>query len=102
MRAVDANTNIIVAASHDIWSLGVMAFEAVVQRPTFTALDDIQACANGSTPFPWELPWEQQPPAWRASRLRALILPCLAQEPERRPTAEAVLAAVGRMGPNMH
>ena len=95
---MQANTHIAVAAPHDVWAVGVMTFESVVQRPLFTTLEGIQMCAQGSTAYPWELPPEDQPESWRSSRLRAMIEPCLARDPLRRPTAEALLAAVGRMG----
>ena len=96
--AVDANRDITIATEHDMWALGVMAFEAVVKRQALTTLADVQKCARGAAPYPWELPPDHQPPAWRQSRLRGVITPCVARDPRARPTAAGLLAAVERIG----
>ena len=51
----------------------------------------------GSSRFPWELPDAEQPPAWRRSRLRPVLLPCLSRAAAVRPTAAALLADVERL-----
>jgi hypothetical protein len=81
-----------------MWALGVMVFEAIAQRDTFPTTSDIRDCAAGRARYPWELPPTEQPPAWRQSRLRGLVVPCLAREGATRPSAEVLLTAVERVG----
>jgi serine/threonine protein kinase len=96
--AVRANQEVPVSPAQDVWALGVMAFEVIVQRVTLTTMLDISECANGARPYPWEAEPAVQPPAWRQSRLRALLAPCLARDPAQRPTAAQLLQEVGRIG----
>jgi serine/threonine protein kinase len=98
VAAVDASRHVEVSAAHDMWALGVMAFEAIAGRVAFTMVSDIRECASGRAPYPWELPADEQPPAWRRSRLRGLLSPCLAREPAGRPSAATLLESVARMG----
>lgn len=85
-------------AAQDLWALGVIAYEAVVGALTFTSVAAIGECASEMTQYPWERPLEAQPSVWRRSKLRGLIAPCLSREPEARPSAAALLDALGRMG----
>jgi hypothetical protein len=57
-------------------------------------------CAHGRPPFayPWEGSSSGLPMAWKRSRLRSQLLPCLARDPAQRPTAAAVLARVMGLG----
>ena len=95
---MSANANIVVHPSQDIWALGIIGFESVVGRVTLTTVGEMGDCASGRKSYPWELAPELQPPVWRQSRLRNLLLPCLAREPARRPTAAQFVAAAARMG----
>ena len=97
VRAALDGTDIVVKPSHDIFSLGVVAYEAITQQRALPKRDDVAQCARGTAQYPWELPAEQQPAAWRSSRLRPLVLPCLARNPQRRPRASAVLSAVSQL-----
>ena len=65
----------------------------VVLRTT----DDVWRHTLGSARVPWELPDAEQPPAWRQSRLRPVLKPCLSRAAAVRPTATALLAAVERL-----
>lgn len=84
--------------SHDIWALGVVAFEAVTQSRALTSQAQIAQCVQGGAAYPWEVPPGAQPQAWRQSRLRPLVAPCLQRDAALRPTAAQVHAAVGRLG----
>ena len=76
-----------------------MAFEAVTQTmPVLTTISDVFDCALGVRAYPWERVSAEQPPAWRQSRLRALIEPCLARDPQARPSSATMLAAIERIG----
>ena len=96
--AAHASEQIRVSPAQDMWALGVIAFEAIVGRVTFTLSADVRDCAHGQAAYAWELPRAQQPRAWQSSRLRRLLQPCLSREPRQRPVAEALLAAVTKMG----
>ena len=85
-------------AAQDVWALGVMAYEAIARTRTFNCARDTGPCAAGASQYPWERPPEEQPDAWRRSRLRALVAPCLARSPAARPTAASLLAEVSRLG----
>ena len=98
VAAVSESRPLEVAPSHDVWAVGMLAYEAIVQRTTMAAMGDILDCAYGRRPYPWEAPADAQPPAWRQSRLRALLAPCLARDAAQRPTAAALLASISRMG----
>jgi serine/threonine protein kinase len=87
------------SASQDVWALGVMAYEAIVQvSPTLCTMEDVFECAHGHRPYPWELPTAEQPRVWRTSRLRALVAPCLSRDPTARPTSAALLGTITRVG----
>ena len=86
------------SGAQDVWALGMMAYEAVVGCVTFTSLEAIGGCAFGEAPYPWERPLSAQPAAWRRSRLRALVMPCLTRDPDERPAASDLLAGVSRLG----
>jgi serine/threonine protein kinase len=96
--AVRANQEIPVSPAQDVWALGVMAFESIVRCKTLRTMGDIADCANGAQLYPWEAESAAQPPAWRQSRLRPLLAPCLSRDPAQRPTAAQLLAAVGSIG----
>lgn len=84
--------------SHDVWALGVIAFEAITNERALKGQSNVVACAHGAQPYPWELPWEQQPVRWRNSRLNKLVMPALARDPAARASAEDLYAAVSRVG----
>ena len=56
------------------------------------------ACAQGRAMYPWERPAEQQPQAWRQSRLAELVMPCLARDASQRPSALDLLARLSQYG----
>lgn len=83
--------------SQDIFALGSLAYATITHAELSASESDIAERAQGKQQYPWEAPPEQQPPAWRETRLAALLLPCLARDPSRRPGAAAVLAAVSHL-----
>ena len=91
------NSLLTVRPSHDIWGLGVVAYEAITQRRALLKRVQVLACARGEEPYPWDVEITEQPRAWRHSRLRPLLMPCLARDPALRPRASAVLEAVSQL-----
>ena len=96
--AAKANREVVVSTKQDVWALGVIAYEAIVGSFTLATLNAVIDCATGVAPYPWELPVEAQVAAWRRSRLRAIMAPCLARNPASRPPAAALLAALRSIG----
>ena len=75
----------------DVWSLGVVAFELLLLRRTFspgTPEKDIRDRLSGRLPLPWE---EVDPVGLRT--LRHSVLQCLSRAPAARPSAEATMTA---------
>ena len=99
MVAAKADRDVQIGAAQDVWALGVMAYEAIVGAVTFSSIIDVGDCAVGVTQYPWDQPTEAQPVAWRRSRLRTLVAPCLARDPATRPTATALLKVVSATPP---
>ena len=98
VAAYHGRTNITVAAAHDVWALGVIAFEAVVGHLAVQSLEQLFQCAQGKVPFPWDVSMlSEAPERWRYSRLRPLIEHCLAHDAAERPTAAEVMQQVERM-----
>ena len=95
--AVYENRSIEMDPAQDVWALALMAYEAIVGGRTLQSITDVKLCAAGQ-PYPWELPAAQQVPAWRSSRLRSLVEPCLTREAAARPSAAALAAAVSDLG----
>ena len=84
-----------VAASTDIWSLGVMAFELLTDAPAFdryTPQKDVIAALSGRAALPWEGPGGEG----KLRRLRMLqrsITRCLSRDAAERPSAQELLAS---------
>ena len=98
VSAAVAACRVTVHPSHDVWALGVVAFEAVVQRKAMPGSTAMRACALGEQLYPWEAPHAEQPAAWRQSRLRALVAPCLDRDPMQRPTAAQIVDSAADIG----
>ena len=82
--------------SHDIFSIGVVAYEALVQSPVMKRCD-VQRCAQHGAPYPWEEKPMQS--SWCKSSLRKDILePCLARDPANRPKAEDLVSCLDQLG----
>ena len=94
VAAVHADTHVRVSAKQDIWALGVIGYEAVVQRTALTSTQALLECALGGASYPWEAPDEEQPAAWLASPLRPLLTPCLRRAAATRPRAAALLTSM--------
>lgn len=95
--AAFANEHISVQPSHDIWAVGVLAYEAIVKRPALTSVNQVRACASGHEPYPWELPEDQQASEWHGSRVRGAAMPCLARVASERPDAQTLLSTMWRI-----
>ena len=96
--AVAAKQRLLVEPCHDVWSLGVMAFETIAGTPAFSSSGQIFACARGAEVYPWTATRKPDAPAaWRRSRLRPVVQACLARDPTRRPSAEGLVAELARL-----
>ena len=84
-----------VSAAHDMWALGVLGFETTVreQRMSVSGNEAVTHALEG-TSYPWERGSDDQPRAWQHSRLRTLLLPCLARDPAKRPTAAELVGHI--------
>ena len=92
ISAYNRSAKVVVHPSLDIWALGVMAFEALTQRPAFATGAALFAAAAGDAPFPWAASERAAAPAsWRRSRLRPVVEACLARDAAARPTAAGLL-----------
>jgi serine/threonine protein kinase len=98
VAAVHDNRDITISAAQGMWALGVMAFEALMGTVTLRSRTDVFDCALGRSRFPWEAPESEQPLTWQQSRLRGLLMPCLARDPTRRPTDASLLVCIQRFG----
>jgi eukaryotic-like serine/threonine-protein kinase len=77
-----------VSTAADIWSLGLVAYEALMGRRTFspgTRDSEIQNMLAGRLPLPWD---ESDPTQLRT--LKHSVLECLSRRPDHRPSAENV------------
>ena len=75
-----------------------MAFEAICRRLTFSSMREMYNCAANKQAYPWELPTSQQPRAWRNSRLRAVLQPCLSRRAAERPSAQQLQQCIMGLG----
>ena len=76
--------------AQDIYSLGVMVFEALTHAralPAFGASSAAVAAATGAQQYPWELADDKLSPAFGRSKIRGMLAACLAREASARPTA---------------
>lgn len=97
MEAVRADSDIVADASHDVWALGVIAYEAITRTRAIKSMETALACACGSETYPWEADEGALPQRWKASRLRAIVGPCLARDARARPMAKQVCTLVNRL-----
>ena len=84
----------------DMWALGVIAFELLTGAPLFSFGEPRQSAID-KLAGRGELPWETAGPERSAKtaklrRLKGTILACLDRNPEKRPSAEALLATWNR------
>lgn len=86
-----------VQPSHDTWSLGVVAFEAITGETAVKSASVALACAHGA-PYPWERDATEQNPLWLRSRIRAAVEPCLRRDASKRPDIASLHADVARVG----
>ena len=96
--AAEARSHVAVHPSHDVWSMAVLAYEAITQSRALSTQSQVLRTAHGSAAYPWEQPLEQQPLAWRQSRLQPVVAPCLARDPAQRPSAADVHTAAAQLG----
>ena len=96
--------SVLVHPAHDIFALGIIAFEALAGMKAFgTPLDfsrgkaycsveEMMLCAAGSVPYPWERPVNLQHGQWQKSKLWPLVAKCLHRQAKMRPSAEQLCA----------
>ncbi|WP_437915205.1 protein kinase [Sorangium sp. So ce302] len=78
----------------DIWSIGAVAYALLCGASPFDAPTELEICTKVLTEPPAPFPAGVEPP-----ELRALLLRCLAKDPEARPSDVAKLAfALARFG----
>ena len=94
--AVQVDRDVVVSPAQDMWSLGLMAYEAIVGAVLQTSRSKVEDYVSGTMPYPWELPADAQPATWRHSHLRDVLAPCLARDPAARPSASVVLDALSQ------
>ena len=95
IRAFDDKALVTVDPAQDVWALGVMVFEAFTRKPAVDPFGGVEGCvalARGDKQYPWEA--EEQAKAFGGSRARQLVESCLAREPEKRPSAAALVDAI--------
>ena len=98
IAAYNAGEDVTVAPSHDVWSLGVMAYEVIAQQPAFEDATALFESAAGARPYPWEAAaLDTAPTIWRKSRLRPAVQACLARNAVERPSVADVLVALRRL-----
>ena len=100
--AVTEQRQIIVNPAEDMWSLGVIAFEAITGKLGPRMHTAARDCASGAALYAWEQPAQFAPPQWRRSRLAPLVQACLQREPAARSSAAALLAGIARLGDMTH
>lgn len=92
---------IAVDPAHDMWSLGVVMYEAIANASIAgrrARAADAYARAAGRMPYPWEVREARLAVPWRRSRLRAVAEGCLARDPAARLSARGVIDALRSMG----
>ena len=101
IAAMDGAERITVRPAHDIWSLGVIAFEALTHQRVVTCFmgdrRSVSRHARGEERYPWEAA-EHSREGYAASAAREIIEACLARDPEDRPSAEALGARMRSIG----
>jgi serine/threonine protein kinase len=97
VKAYEARESIImVDASMDMWSFGLMAFEMLTEEPVFppyTSTEDVCAQVSGRKLLPWEDPETADEKLKKLRMLRRSLVKCLSRDPVERPTSSELLAA---------
>jgi serine/threonine protein kinase len=101
LAAYAAKQKIPADPAHDIWSLGVMAYECLTSSRVFPVYIDprvVFVTASGKEKYPWEA--EVLDETFRKSRARELIAACVVRDPRGRPTAEKLVKMIDSLGNN--
>jgi hypothetical protein len=105
-----SDRSIIVAPTHDIFALGLLAFEALSGAKVFGSAhevatgkaldvtDSIQACACGKQQYPWERPGAQEKHACLRSLLGPVVVQCLHRDASQRPDAKMLCQNIAKLG----
>jgi serine/threonine protein kinase len=96
VMALESRTNITAEPAHDVWALGVIAFESFSRISLLSKLGANRAMclklAQGEEKYPWEeIQIESE---YRDSRVRSVVEACLARDAAMRPSAEEVCRAI--------
>lgn len=83
---------------------GVIAYEAITDACAFgfSKKEQVMACARGERSYAWEPANSTRPggssnAAFERSRVRSIVLQCLARDPSERPTASQLVRAIDRI-----
>ena len=83
---------------------GVIAYEAITDAPAFgfSKREQVMACARGERAYAWEPSDSSRSggnnsAAFERSRVRGIVLQCLARDPCQRPTAPQLVRAIDRI-----
>lgn len=93
--AFDEKSAVVAEAARDVWSLGVMVFEALTRTPAvdpFSGIEGCKALAYGKRLYPWEAHIEHE--EYNSSCVRELVEACLTRIPAQRPTAATLVEAL--------
>ena len=98
VHALQQNMQIAAKPEHDLWALGVLAYETITGRRIFTNNDPDTAfrCANALLAYPWGN--DQQDPAFANDAARSAVEGCLRRDPMARDTAVTVANKMSRIG----
>lgn len=96
--AFDERRSIVTDPACDIWALGVMVFEAYTRSHAVDPLAGVKGAvqlARNEASYPWEA--EEVEDTFGGSRGRRVVEACLARDTAQRPSAEALVEAIGRI-----
>lgn len=86
---------VLVTPAQDIFALGIMVFECFTGAHAIGPLGGLDGCeqlARGERRYPWEE--AEQGSDYGGSRARQVVEACLDRDPDRRPSAPALVDAI--------
>ena len=98
LHALQQNQAVVADPAHDIWTLGVLAYEVLTGQRVFSENDPetIFKHANAITVYPWSRATLH--PSFEASGTRELIEGCLRRDPKSRLDAQKIVNKLHKLG----